>query len=137
MANALEVREPLLDHSLIEWTAGLPSSLKIRGQEGKWLFKNAFDKRLPADVLYRQKMGFSVPLARWLRGPLKARMQQAVLGDRLLGTGYFDAAYLEKMVAEHLSGVRDFSAPLWALLMFDAFLANAGLQTQPEMAQAA
>jgi asparagine synthase (glutamine-hydrolysing) len=137
MANALEVREPLLDHSLIEWTASLPSGLKIRGQEGKWLFKNAFDKRLPADVLYRQKMGFSVPLARWLRGPLKARMRQAVLGDRLLGTGYFDAAYLEKMVAEHLSGMRDFSAPLWALLMFDAFLANAGLQAQPEMAQAA
>lgn len=136
MANALEVREPLLDHRLIEWMASLPSDLKIRGQESKWAFKKAFEQRLPKDVLYRPKMGFSVPLARWLRGPLKARMQQAVLGERLLGTGYFDPAYLEKMVGEHLSGLRDFSAPLWSLLMFDAFLANAGLATQPAVAGA-
>jgi asparagine synthase (glutamine-hydrolysing) len=137
MANALETREPLLDHQLIEWAATLPADLKVRGQEGKWLFKKAFEPRLPADVLYRPKMGFSVPLAQWLRGPLKARMQSAVLGERLLGTGYFDPAYLRRMVDEHLSGLRDFSAPLWALLMFDAFLANAGLASRPALAQAA
>lgn len=137
MANALETREPLLDHHLIEWTATLPSHLKVHGQEGKWLFKKAFEPRLPADVLYRPKMGFSVPLAQWLRGPLKARMESAVLGERLLGTGYFDPACLRKMVDEHLSGLRDFSAPLWALLMFDAFMANAGLASRPALAQAA
>jgi asparagine synthase (glutamine-hydrolysing) len=137
MANALETREPLLDHQLIEWAATLPSGLKVHGQEGKWLFKKAFEPRLPADVLYRPKMGFSVPLAQWLRGPLKARMRTAVLGERLLGTGYFDPAYLHKMVDEHLSGMRDFSAPLWALLMFDAFMANAGLASRPALAQAA
>lgn len=127
MANALEVREPLLDHRLIEWAGSLPSSLKIRHQEGKWLLKKASESRLPAGILYRPKKGFSVPLARWLRGPLKARMQERVLGDRLLGTGYFDQRCLERMVGEHLSGLRDFSAPLWSLLMFDAFLVNAGL----------
>ena len=132
MANSLEVREPLLDHTLIDWMGTLPSTMKIRGQQGKWLLKDAFKQRLPADVLYRAKMGFSVPLARWLRGPLKARMQQSVLGPRLLDTGYFNRDYLEHLVHAHLLGTRDYSAPLWALLMFDAFLANAGLPSSPE-----
>lgn len=131
MANALEVREPLMDHILVEWAATLPSGLKVNGQEGKWLFKKAFEPRLPSEILYRPKKGFSVPLARWLRGPLKTRMREAVLGERLLSTGYFDPVFLEKMVNEHLSGIRDFSAPLWSLLMFDAFITNAGAEQRP------
>jgi asparagine synthase (glutamine-hydrolysing) len=122
MAHSLEVREPLMDHELVEWLATLPSHLKIKGQEGKWLFKKAFEPSLPNDVLYRPKMGFSVPLAKWLRGPLKERLKQAVLGPQLQATGYFNPEVLQDMVNQHLSGQRDFSAPLWTLLMFDAFL---------------
>lgn len=122
MAHSLEVREPLMDHELIEWLATLPSSLKIKGQEGKWLLKKAFEPSLPNDVLYRPKMGFSVPLAKWLRGPLRERLQQAVLGPQLDATGYFNPDTLQTMVRQHLSGQRDHSAPLWTLLMFDAFL---------------
>ena len=77
MAHSLEVREPLMDHELIEWLATLPSSQKIRGQEGKYLLKKSMEPYLPNDVLYRPKMGFSVPLARWFRGPLKQRVQDA------------------------------------------------------------
>ena len=72
MAHSLEVREPLMDHPLVEWLATLPSSLKVRGGEGKWLLKKAMEPHLPRDVLYRPKMGFAVPLARWFRGPLRA-----------------------------------------------------------------
>ena len=79
---------------------------------------------LPHEVLYRPKMGFSVPLARWFRGPLKQRVRSAVLGDRLLATGWFNAAYLHHLVDAHQSGARDYSAPLWTLLMFEAFLRN-------------
>jgi asparagine synthase (glutamine-hydrolysing) len=122
MAHSLEVREPLMDHQLVEWMATLPSHLKIKAQEGKWLFKKAFEPSLPKDVLYRPKMGFSVPLAKWLRGPLKERLKQAVLGPQLQATGYFNQSVLQDMVSQHLSGQRDFSAPLWTLLMFDAFL---------------
>ena len=106
--------------------ATLPNALKIKGQEGKWLFKKAFEPSLPSDVLYRPKMGFSVPLAKWLRGPLRERLRQAVLGNRLQDTGYFNAETLNRMVGQHLSGQRDFSAPLWTLLMFEAFLRQAG-----------
>ena len=124
MAHSLEVREPLMDHELVEWLATLPSALKIRGQEGKFLLKKAMEPRLPDEILYRPKMGFSVPLARWFRGPLKERVRRAVLGPRLAETGWFDRGYLEHLIDAHQSGARDYSAPLWTLLMFEAFLRN-------------
>jgi asparagine synthase (glutamine-hydrolysing) len=122
MAHSLEVREPLMDHKLVEWLATLPSSLKLRAGAGKLLLKKAMEPQLPYDLLYRPKMGFAVPLARWFRGPLKVRVREAVLGERLADTGWFDRRTLARLVEEHGSGVRDHSAPLWSLLMFDAFL---------------
>ncbi|MBA4175608.1 MAG: asparagine synthetase B [Leptothrix sp. (in: Bacteria)] len=124
MAHSLEVREPLMDHPLVEWLATLPSTLKVRGQEGKFLLKQAMEPHLPGEVLYRPKMGFSVPLARWFRGPLRQRVQDAVLGERLAATGWFNRPYLEHLVGAHQSGASDYSAALWTLLMFEAFLRN-------------
>ena len=124
MAHSLEVREPLMDHPLVEWLASLPSSLKVRGQEGKWLLKKAMAPRLPREVLYRPKMGFAVPLAQWFRGPLRVRVQEALSGERLLATGIFNEQYLRSLFDAHVSGARDHSAPIWSLLMFDAFLRN-------------
>jgi len=125
MAHALEVREPLMDHPLVEWLASLPSSLKLSGSEGKFLLKKSMEPMLPHDVLYRRKMGFAVPLARWFRGPLRTRVESVLLGERMAQTGLFDATFLRQMVAQHRSGARDFSAPIWSLLMFDAFLKRA------------
>jgi asparagine synthase (glutamine-hydrolysing) len=124
MAHSLEVREPLMDHELVEWMATLPASYKIRGRQGKVLLKKAMEPRLPHGVLYRPKMGFAVPLARWFRGPLKERVRSAVLGPRLEATGWFNRRYLQHLVDAHQSGARDYSAPLWTLLMFEAFLRN-------------
>jgi asparagine synthase (glutamine-hydrolysing) len=122
MAHSLEVREPLMDHELVEWLATLPSSLKIGGGQGKLLLKKAMEPRLPHDVLYRPKMGFAVPLARWFRGPLRQRVRETLLGPRLADTGWFEQAALQRLVDEHESGLHDHSAPLWTLTMFDAFL---------------
>ena len=124
MAHSLEVREPLMDHPLVEWLASLPTSLKVRGQEGKHLLKSAMAPYLPDELMYRPKMGFSVPLERWFRGPLRQRLDEAILGPRLAATGVFNAHYLKRIVDAHTSGRRDYSAPLWTLLMFDAFLRN-------------
>ncbi len=124
MAHSLEVREPLMDHELVEWLASLPSHLKVRGNEGKFLFKKALEPHLPHDVLYRPKQGFAVPLARWFRGPLKQRVRDALLGERLADTGWFEPGYLRHLVDAHQSGANDYSAPLWTLLMFEAFLRN-------------
>jgi asparagine synthase (glutamine-hydrolysing) len=122
MAHSLEVREPLMDHPLVEWLATLPSNLKVKGGEGKFLLKKAMEPKLSDDILYRPKMGFAVPLARWFRGPLRQRVRESVLGERLLSTGWFNEGYLKHLVEAHQNGSRDYSAPLWTLLMFEAFL---------------
>jgi asparagine synthase (glutamine-hydrolysing) len=122
MAHSLEVREPLLDHPLMEWLSGLPPGLKLHGREGKYLFKKALEPYLPQEILYRPKMGFSVPLAGWFRGPLRQRVRDAVLGPVMTDSGYFNPRFLREMVDEHQSGARDYSVSLWSLLMFEAFL---------------
>jgi asparagine synthase (glutamine-hydrolysing) len=122
MAHSLEVREPLMDHVLMEWVSGLPAALKLHGREGKYVFKKALEPYLPNDVLYRPKMGFAVPLASWFRGPLKQRVRDAVLGKTLADTGIFNQVFLHDMVEQHQSGRRDYSASLWTVLMFEAFL---------------
>jgi asparagine synthase (glutamine-hydrolysing) len=124
MAHSLEVREPLMDHELVEWAATLPSALKLQGRNGKAFFKKAMEPRLPSDVLYRPKMGFAVPLARWFRGPLKARVRSALLQGPVLDGGWLNADVVRQLVTEHESGRHDHSTPLWSLLMFDAFLRN-------------
>jgi len=124
MAHSLEVRVPLLDHKFVEWVAGLPPGLKLRGKEGKFLFKKSLESHLPNDILYRQKMGFAVPLAGWFRGPLRERVRKTLLGPRMLDSGYFDKRFLQTLVDQHQSGRRDFSTPIWTLMMFDAFQRN-------------
>ena len=132
MAHSLEVREPLMDHPLVEWLATLPSSLKVRGQEGKYLLKKTMEPYLPREVMYRPKMGFSVPLSQWFRGPLKHRVRNDILGPDLAETGFFNGKYLRHLVDAHQAGVRDYSASLWSLLMFQAFLANDRVQQARE-----
>ena len=122
MAHSLEVRVPLLDHKLVEWISGLPPSWKLRGNEGKYLFKKALQPYLPNNILYRPKMGFAVPLDSWFRGPLRQRLRRSVLSEQMAASGYFDMDFLNQMLEQHQSGRRNFSAPLWTLLMFDAFL---------------
>ncbi|GBL45740.1 asparagine synthetase AsnH [Sulfuriferula multivorans] len=139
MAHALEVRVPLLDHQLVEWVSGLPVGMKLKGSEGKHIFKYALQPYLPHDILYRKKMGFSIPLSEWFRGPLMQRLRNAVLSPRLLDTGLFNAAFLKEMVDQHASGRRDYGAALWSVLMFEAFLRNQENigTSHVEMAQAA
>ncbi len=125
MAHSLEVREPLMDHPLVEWLATLPSSLKMHGQEGKCLLKKAMEPHLPHEVLYRPKMGFAVPLARWFRGPLRgARARRRCSASDSPAPASSTATTCEHLVEQHESGRRDYSSPLWTLLMFDAFLRN-------------
>ena len=139
MAHSLEVREPLMDHELVDWLATLPTSHKIQGQEGKYLFKKSMESYLPNDVLYRPKMGFSVPLARWFRGPLRQRVRESLLGPRMAATGWFNREYLEHLVDAHNAGTRDYSATIWTLLMFEAFLRRVvdGVEANTEQAVSA
>jgi asparagine synthase (glutamine-hydrolysing) len=124
MAHALEVRVPLLDHTFVEWVSSLPPSLKLHDGEGKYIFKKSLEATLSDDILYRKKMGFSIPLASWFRGPLRQTLNDTLLGPLMHDTGMFNMAFLKEMVSQHQSGRRDYAAPLWALLMFASFLRN-------------
>jgi asparagine synthase (glutamine-hydrolysing) len=127
MANSLEVRSPLLDHVLMELIARMPSSIKLKGNTGKYIFKKSLEPILPREILTRRKQGFSVPVADWFRKDLKE-----TAGDLLLQAdpmAVFNPTTIADLWAKHQSGFRDFSAPLWALLMFrlwqETYLKNA------------
>jgi len=122
MAHSLEVRVPFLDHRFIEWAFKLNSASNLAQGVGKLILKKTLEPYLPEDVLYRKKMGFAVPLADWFRGPLKQKLQDDVLSERMLNSGIFNAQQLQKLVNEHLSGLKDNSSALWTLMMFDHFL---------------
>ena len=122
MAHSLEVRVPLLDHTFVEWASSLPPEVKLNGGEGKYIFKKSLEPFLSNDVLYRAKKGFSIPLAAWLRGPLREKVRAAALSPMLLETGIFNDSYLRHMVDQHEAGTKDYSASLWSVLMFETFL---------------
>ncbi len=126
MAHSLEVRVPILDHKFVEWHATLPSRLKLHRMEGKYVFKKALEPYLPNEVLYRSKMGFAVPIGAWFRGPLRARTRAALLDGAFRQHDLFDQRRLTAMVDDHQSGVREHGAAIWAFLMFEAFLRQAG-----------
>ena len=121
MAHSLEVRVPLLDPDFASWACTLPSSLKLKHGEGKYIFKKALEGSVPGNILYRDKMGFAVPLASWFRGPLRATIQERLLGAAMRESGIFDIDYIGQLLQQHLSGSRDHSPPIWALLVFEGF----------------
>ncbi|MFT6052939.1 MAG: asparagine synthase (glutamine-hydrolyzing) [Halioglobus sp.] len=127
MANSLEVRVPLLDHKFVEWASGLPPELKLEKQEGKAIFKKSLKPYLSKDILYRDKMGFGVPLAKWFRGPLKSRITETLVEGGLADMGLFDKNELSTIARQHVSGQREHSALIWALLMFESSTRQLGL----------
>lgn len=132
MAHSLEVRTPFLDYEFVEWAARLPSEIKLKGAEGKYVLKKALEPVLPKEVLYRSKMGFAVPIDMWFRGSLRNHIGDVVKGERLAQCGIFDPARLRQIVNDHQSGRRDYSATLWSLLMFDGFLQKHGVGVTSE-----
>jgi asparagine synthase (glutamine-hydrolysing) len=119
MANSLEVRAPLLDYENIEFANTLASNLKFRAGEKKFILKETFKSLLPNDILYRKKMGFSTPLASWLRGELKALATKRLFAQDAGLYHYFDRSALAKLWEQHQAGLFDHSSLLWSLLMFE------------------
>jgi asparagine synthase (glutamine-hydrolysing) len=115
MAVSLEVRAPLVDHRLMELVARIPSNLKIRRGEGKFILKEAMKSMLPENVLYRRKQGFAVPLKHWFRGELKDATYSTMFSQ---DDGILDKSYLRKIWNQHQSGTFDRSAYLWCVLMY-------------------
>lgn len=128
MANSLEVRAPLLDHRLIEFAATIPSKYKFNTNqakpEKKYLLKEAFKDYLPDDILYRKKMGFSVPLASWLRNELKTITDERLLNRDDGLCRFFKKEQIAKFWQEHKSEQKDHATVLWSMLMFQMWWDN-------------
>ena len=122
MAHGLETRGPFLDHKLVEFGHRLPSEVKMRGLTRKYLLKKLLRGRVPPRVLSQKKMGFVLPLARWLCGDLKELLCDTLSTDRLRRSGYFDPAAVERLIGGHLARREDHSKTLWSLLVFQLWL---------------
>lgn len=119
MANSLETRAPLLDYRVVEFAARVPSRLKLHGKEKKFILKKAFEGMLSEDVLYRKKMGFSVPMADWLRKELRETAETLLLSPDSGLSGLFDVAGIRRLWDLHQSGRNHVTQELWALLAFE------------------
>ena len=122
MATSLETRVPFLDHRVAEFAWQLPLSMKIRGNEGKWALRQVLYKYVPRELIERPKAGFGIPVGQWIRGPLRPWAESLLDEKRLAAEGYFHPAPIRQYWAEHLSGHRDLTPGLWAVLMFQAWL---------------
>lgn len=119
MANSLEVRAPILDKEIIEYAATLPSDLKFRDKEKKYALKEAFKPLLSDDILYRKKMGFSVPLAHWFRDEIKDIAHKYLVTEVKGLSQVFQLSAVNKLWQEHQNEQHDHSALLWSMLMFE------------------
>ena len=122
MASSLEVRAPFLDHELVEFVMGLPSSLKLKGFTSKYLLKQAMSDILPTEIIQRKKKGFGVPIAKWIKGPLKELFEDMLSSRRIKQEGVFNAPYVESLLQDHLKNKKDNRKQLWTLLIWELWV---------------
>jgi len=127
MAVGLEAREPLLDHRLLEFAATLPESVRLKGNQGKWLMKRTMRRYLPDDILFRQKQGFVTPIEDWFRGPLAGAAKAIGSSTALARTEWFDSRRLNALADEHQAGTANNARILWQLLMLERSLVHLGI----------
>jgi asparagine synthase (glutamine-hydrolysing) len=124
MSCGLEVRPPLVDHELLELASQIPSELKVRGGEGKWIFQQTYRSRLPAAVCDRPKQGFEIPVDEWLRGPLRETFEENVLSPRSPVASLVDQQTVTRLYRSHLGRTGRHGATLWALMVLGRWAAR-------------
>jgi asparagine synthase (glutamine-hydrolysing) len=126
MSVGLETRVPLLDHRVVEMAFRLPVAMKIRNGTSKWALRQVLYKHVPRTLIERPKSGFAVPVGDWLRGPLRDWGEGLLNEHQIANEGYLDSGAVKRKWLEHQSGARDWSAALWSVLMFEAWLRESG-----------
>jgi len=121
MAVSMEVRVPFVDHRLVEYAWRLPASLKTRNSQGKWPLRQILQRYVPAHIVERPKMGFSVPIDEWLRGPLRGWAEELIAPDRLAREGLLEPTVVRGAWSALLGGQRHGALGLWAVLMLQAW----------------
>ena len=122
MLHSLEVRAPFLDRELAEFTARLPLSDKFQGLKGKWLLRKAVAKLLPRAIIHRNKRGFQIPVAAWLRGRLLPQVRELLDEKRLKEQGIFAPKAVGQLLEAHVSGSQDLRKQLWTIVVLELWL---------------
>ena len=122
MAVSLETRVPFLDHRVAELAARIPLHMKVSGASGKRILRKLLRQEVPRGLIERPKAGFGIPVGEWLKGPLRPWAEDLLDPSRMAAEGWFDAAIVQRRWLDHVSGRRDSTPALWALLMFQAWL---------------
>src|SRR5437899_7478615 len=122
MATSVELRVPFLDHQLIEWCAGLPERVKLRGRLGKWLLRQSAYERLPPECTAKGKRGFTVPVSGWFRKQLQEPLREALLGSGSFARERFGEKPLARLLDDHRHGVSDRKEELYALWVLELWL---------------
>jgi asparagine synthase (glutamine-hydrolysing) len=135
MAASIESRVPFLDHRLVEFAAGLPTRMKLRGLTTKWILREAVRGILPPEILTRKKMGFPVPFGLWMRGPWQGVARDVLLDSRSRQRGIIEPPAVERLIAAHAAGVADGADAIWSLLNLELWyrthIDGEGVQTLP------
>lgn len=122
MSIGLEARCPLLDHRVVEFSWRLPNSAKVRRGQGKWILRQVLSRYVPRHLIDRPKQGFDVPIGAWLKGPLRSWAADLLSDSSLRRQELLDAPRVQSCWLDHLSGRRDHSRTLWAVLMLQSWL---------------
>jgi asparagine synthase (glutamine-hydrolysing) len=122
MAHSIEARSLLLDTALIEYSMGIPTSLRLRGYTPKYLLKRLAERYVPPGVLYRHKRGLVMPAAAWLRGELAPYLEAALQSSALSERGWLQPEFVAKMLSDHKAGRRDWGEQLWTLFVLSVWL---------------
>jgi asparagine synthase (glutamine-hydrolysing) len=121
MGISLETRVPFLDPEVLSASGRLPTDMKIRGGQGKWILRQILYQRVPQELLERPKTGFGIPVGEWLRGPLRSWAEDLLSEENLRRDGLIDHVPIRDAWSEHLSGSRDWTHRLWIILMLMAW----------------
>ena len=122
MAHGLEVRQPLLDHRVVEFAASLPVHLKFRGKRGKLILQDAFGTLIPKSIFTRKKMGFGIPIASWFRDELKPMVHDTLLSEDARITPFFRRESVAELVRAHENSEQNHGYRLWNLLILEKWL---------------
>ncbi len=124
MAVSLELRAPLLDHRIVEFSWKIPRQLRRKGKTGKLILNHLLELHVPKDLINRPKKGFEIPIEQWLRGPLKNWMLDLLSPESLQKTDYFNYSKINLIMDSHIKGIADHGYTLWPILMFQSWLNN-------------
>jgi asparagine synthase (glutamine-hydrolysing) len=124
MACSLEVRAPFLDYELVEFVMGLPAELKLKGFTSKYVLKKAMKPLLPKEVIERKKKGFGVPIAKWVKGPLRELFEELLSPDRIRREGFLNPEYVTTLLQDHLMNKKDNRKQLWTLLVWELWVSR-------------